>query len=183
MFEAEREIKRVDPARIKQLTKNAPKYVEKPTEILESGDMRIYGQRLNGKLLVLSKSEATKFQCDKPWAAIQIGVEKGDWPKLNKVQQIDLLQVYFWDTEFKREDVKCVTTEDAAEILDFVDKVWDKVEYLMVHCLAGMSRSPGVAAAVARLKYGNDDFYFKNYMPNTMVYRTILNLAHERGMI
>jgi len=179
----EREVRRLDPNRFKQLAENAPKFVDKPPEILEAGDMKIYGQRLNGKLLVLSKSEATRFQCDKPWACISIGVEKGDWPKINKVQQVDLLQLFFYDTEFKREDVKCIGQEDADLILDFMQKNWDNVEYIMVHCLAGMSRSPGVAAAISRIKYGNDDFYFKNYLPNTMVYRTILNLAHERGMI
>ena len=184
--EVEREPVRLSPDKIRQLTKNAPKFVEKPLEVLESGDIRIYGNRVFGKLLVLSKSESIKFICDKPWACISIGVEKGDWPKINKVQQIDILKLAFYDTEFKRDDVPYFTPEHAQEILDFLDKVWDKVDYIMVHCLAGMSRSPAVAAAIARIKYGQDQFYFDNYMPNQLVYRTILNVAkapgYERGI-
>ena len=137
----------------------------------------------NNKLLVLPKSEATTFQCNDPWACISIGAEPGDWPKINKVQQVDILQIAFFDTEFKRDDVIYFNEQHAKDILDFVEKVWDKIDLLMVHCLAGMSRSPGVAAAIAKIKYGNDDFYFKRYLPNTLVYRTILNLAHERGLL
>ena len=179
----EREFKPLE--RLKELIKNAPRLVDrrKELEVYDCDDFEKYIRKINEKLLVLSRSEAGNFVCEKPWACISIGAEPGDWPKINKVQQVDILQIAFYDTEFKREDVIYFTPIQANEILDFVDKVWDKIDLLMVHCQAGLSRSPGVAAAIARIKYGNDDFYFKNYMPNTLVYRTILNVAHERELI
>ena len=39
--------------------------------------------------------------------------------------------------------------EQAAEILDFVEKWWGKVDLLLIHCEERMSRSPAVAAASA----------------------------------
>ena len=135
------------------------------------------------KLLVLPKSKAAKFQCDQPWACISIGSEPGDWPKINKVQQVDIIQLAFEDTEFKRDTGIVFNEQHAKDILDFVDKNWDKIEILMVHCLAGQSRSPAVAAAIAKIKYDDDDVFFNKYTPNMLVYRTILNVAHKRKLI
>jgi predicted protein tyrosine phosphatase len=139
-------------------------------------------ERINGKLLVLSKSNASNFLYGEPWACISIGAESGDWPKINKVQQIDILQLAFYDTESKTES-NCFKEKHAEQILDFIDKVWDEAQLVMIHCLAGISRSPGVAASIAKIKYKNDDFYFNNYIPNTLVYKTILETANKRGLI
>jgi predicted protein tyrosine phosphatase len=178
------ELKRADPSKYAHLLKKAPKFVDAKPETLmdESKSMDIYVERVCGKLLVLSKSEASKFEFAKPWACISIGAENGDWPKINKVQQVDLLQLAFYDTEFKRESEITFNEEHANKVLDFMDRNWNKVELIMVHCLAGRSRSPGVAAAISRIKYGSDDFWFHNYLPNSLVYRTILNVAQKRGI-
>ena len=53
-----------------------------------------------------------------------------------------------------------------------------KVERSIVHCDAGKSRSPGVAAALARVLDGDDASYFGGrYTPNARVYRTLLEVA------
>jgi protein-tyrosine phosphatase len=44
----------------------------------------------------------------------------------------------------------------------------------MVHCLAGVCRSPAVAAAISQIKYNDDSLYFDIYHPNTLVYNTML---------
>ena len=134
-----------------------------------------FGQPQIGKLLVLPKSAAKQFTSDSPWAAISIGFEPGDWPKLNKCQQVGLLQLAFADIEFPRGDYILFSEEHAKQIWDFVEKVWDKCELLLVHCLAGVSRSPAVAAAIAKVQYGDDNAYFHLYCPNSLVYRTLLN--------
>ena len=152
-----------------------------------------YGQPTNGKLLVLPKSAASNFTYDKPWACISIGCEPGDWPKINKCQQVDLLQIAFADLDKpldKEESVDYTDShkshkldpilfspEHAKQIWDFVEKNWDNVDLIMVHCLAGASRSPAVAAAIALKKYGNDNLYFQLYCPNRLVYRTLLTAA------
>jgi len=49
------------------------------------------------------------------------------------------------------------------------------IEVVYINCVAGISRSAGVGAALSKI-YNNDDSYFFNrYLPNMLVYRTILN--------
>ena len=144
-----------------------------------------FGQPINGKLLVLCKSAAKDFVHDKPWACISIGCEPGDWPKINKCQLVDLLQLSFYDldrlpdpwTHGVDNTIVLFNEDHASKIWDFVDSVWDRVEILLIHCLAGVSRSAAVAAAIAKVKYDDDSLYFKQYCPNALVYRTMLNRA------
>jgi len=145
------------------------------------------GQPVNKKLLVLGKSAASEFTYSKPWACISIGTEVGDWPKINKCQLVDLLQVAFYDLDkmpseqflnsHDKSKIVLFSENHAQQIWKFVESVWDKVDSLMVHCLAGACRSPAVAAAIAKIKYGDDQFYFDNYMPNMLVFRTMLACA------
>ena len=54
------------------------------------------------------------------------------------------------------------------------------VRAIFVHCDAGLSRSPAVAAALTRTLLGQDDAYwFKTKTPNMLVYRTLLNVYFE----
>ena len=67
----------------------------------------------------------------------------------------------------------------AAQIWEFVRKHRPEVERLVVHCDAGISRSPGVAAAIAKALTGDDtEFFGRRYRPNMRVYRTLLE-AYE----
>jgi len=50
----------------------------------------------------------------------------------------------------------------------------------MVHCEAGMSRSPAVGAAISKLRWDDDQVFFDKYTPNMRVYRHIMNLGMER---
>ncbi len=45
---------------------------------------------------------------------------------------------------------------------------------IMVHCEAGISRSAGMAAAIAKVLNGSDAFYFKYGVPNRRVYAEML---------
>ena len=147
------------------------------------------GQPVNGKLLVLGRSAAIDFTFDKPWACISIGTEPGDWPKLNQCQLVDLLQVSFFDldripqTYTGTAEIVLFNEDHARQIWEFVDSVWDRVDLLLVHCLAGVSRSPAVAAAIAKVKYSNDSLYFHLYVPNYLVYRTMIeyNMRKDNG--
>jgi len=68
----------------------------------------------------------------------------------------------------------------AKEILDFVN-AHPSAERFIVHCDAGMSRSPAVAAALSKILVGEDDGFFKQYHPNMRVYRTILEEHYAPG--
>lgn len=48
---------------------------------------------------------------------------------------------------------------------------------------SGKSRSPAVAAAITKIKGGDDSHWFRVKTPNALVYRTLLNRAFERNEI
>lgn len=67
------------------------------------------------------------------------------------------------------------------------DAVWDfvlahraDIVRVVLHCDAGMSRSPGVAAALAKVLVGDDTELFARYRPNMRVYRTLLDRYYAR---
>ena len=73
------------------------------------------------------------------------------------------------------------TEEMGHQIIDFVLRHKNKAEHFIVHCDAGMSRSPGVAAVVCKAIYNEDDTsFFKRYTPNMRVYRHIMNAFTSR---
>lgn len=135
-----------------------------------------------GKKMIVVKSltDARHFQCDVPWAAISIVSLVGDNPILNHENRVGLLNMAFEDIEFPRPTTPpelIFDTAKAQQILDFVAEMWPQVECFLVHCHAGMSRSPAVAAAIEHIYHGNgaDNHWFRAKTPNMMVYRNILN--------
>lgn len=71
---------------------------------------------------------------------------------------------------------------------DHARMVWEfvlahrDVERIVVHCDAGVSRSPAVAAALGRVLNGDDAVYFAGrYRPNMRVYRMLLDHAPQEG--
>ena len=73
------------------------------------------------------------------------------------------------------------TDEQAQQVLDFVKDHEDK--HVVCQCEAGISRSAGCAAALARIYDGDDKWIFGShrYFPNMRVYRKILE-AHYGKM-
>lgn len=68
------------------------------------------------------------------------------------------------------------TEVHAHMILDFVKEHKD-VERIVIHCDAGHSRSPAIAAALCRVHGMDDSMWFRAKNPNKRVYRKILD-AH-----
>lgn len=68
--------------------------------------------------------------------------------------------------------------DEACDALDLYD-----IDYDLDDCDAGYSRSPAVAAAIAKAFGVDDEEYFSGgrYCPNRHVYRTTLNEFAERG--
>jgi hypothetical protein len=132
--------------------------------------------------IVRSKFYAPGFVPGIPWAGISITTYKDEWPTLNATQRMGLLQLAFADLEFPKSGYEHMlfNHEEADKILDFVADMYDKVEVFLVHCEAGVSRSPAVAAALTKIYGGDDSFYFDNYCPNMLVYNRLLKRAEER---
>lgn len=84
----------------------------------------------------------------------------------------DIEQDDFWHGKF----LNAMKPWQAKEIVDFVNKVEDKIDFLFVHCEAGVSRSAGVAAAISLVKFGTDKEFFNSgkYSPNMNCYKLTL---------
>ena len=86
-----------------------------------------------------------------------------------------VLKVQFDDRD--KGEPFCITEKDAEKIAEFVKKTADKVDTIIVHCEAGISRSAGVAAAISKYFFNDDTAIFNNrqYCPNMTCYRYVLN--------
>jgi predicted protein tyrosine phosphatase len=72
------------------------------------------------------------------------------------------------------------SANDADRIWKLVLRHREEIALVVLHCDAGLSRSPGVAAALAKILEGDDAVFFKRYRPNMRVYRTMLERYHAR---
>lgn len=89
----------------------------------------------------------------------------------------------FDDVSRPREGYTLISDEQAAEIADAVFKYKDKVDEIIIHCYAGISRSAAIAAAISKYLTGDNTEYFnyRKYTPNPLVYRKVLSALKERG--
>ena len=95
--------------------------------------------------------------------------------------------VAFYDISKKESDMPgCTylqefTPEMAEHMAEFVKSVVNNIKILVCHCVMGVSRSAGVAAAVSKYYFDEDSKYFKQYVPNTLVYTLLLKALHKMG--
>jgi predicted protein tyrosine phosphatase len=99
----------------------------------------------------------------------------------NSANRISVLFLKFHDFNKPIEGYKIFDEEDAKRIIDFVNMNQGSKEdwKLVVHCDAGISRSAGVAAALSKIFNDDDKYFFKHYLPNSLVYNTILKVYDE----
>lgn len=66
--------------------------------------------------------------------------------------------------------------KEANSIKDFVEEIKNdsEISTLIVHCGAGVSRSPAIAAAIHNYLFGNNGTFFEEQIPNKFVYRKLL---------
>jgi predicted protein tyrosine phosphatase len=134
------------------------------------------------RIVVLSCMEAEDFECETPWACISIATTEDSFVSIPRRRRRGILQLAFADMVEPLPGLILFDRDHAHDILDFVTHYWPRIETLMVHCEQGLSRSPAVAAAIARLKQGkNRRFFQAPYVPNGYVYRTLLETAEGRG--
>lgn len=132
------------------------------------------------KIKVFSEKEIKKFLTNEKHVVISIQDPNYDFVKLPKQKsRFDKINLCFYDLDKDTESFpysKFVFNKTQANnILKFVNKCKKKVNLICVNCVAGISRSAGVAAALSMILNDTDDYFFKHYLPNMLVYRTILN--------
>ena len=104
---------------------------------------------------------------------ISISSANGYKPRLVKTDHNRVVAVLylFFDDEVIGNNT--FSNEQAERIVRFVDAWKSKVERLVVHCDAGVSRSAAVCAAMKRyLGFDNQDS--QQYEPNPLVYETLI---------
>lgn len=87
-----------------------------------------------------------------------------------------ILRLYFDDISEPTEGHLTMSEDDAKKIHRFVDAYKDKVNTIIVHCAAGVSRSAGVACALSIYLNGSDrDIWTSGeYHPNSLCYKMML---------
>lgn len=135
---------------------------------------------------VFSRKEISNFfeteVVDKPTIVISISNSDGEKPralKKNLENVVEKLYLFFDDVDTADTYLQEFQKDDAKSILDFVGRNMSSCDNIFVHCCAGISRSAGVAAALSKILNRNDEYYFKRYCPNMLVYRTILDYYYN----
>lgn len=138
-------------------------------------------------IVVLPKRAIPNLDTPLSWAMISIATYEGTWPEYDETNCKKVLRLAFHDIDPKSTTDFCHAKEDqlfnekrANLIIDFVEEVKDDIDMLVVHCEAGLSRSPAIAAAISKVIFGDDAAFFKvPYVPNMYVYRIMLKTAYK----
>lgn len=87
-----------------------------------------------------------------------------------------ILRLYFDDISEPTAKYLTMSEDDARKIHTFIDVYKDKVNTIIVHCAAGISRSAGVACALSVYLNGTDrDIWTSGeYQPNRLCYQLLL---------
>lgn len=117
---------------------------------------------------------------DVPHLVISITTSPLDEARLPATPKcLGILRLAFFDSDLPPEEdgpEGLFSQADARRIWDFVLAHRAQVACMVIHCNAGVSRSPGVAAALARVLRGDDAEFFARYRPNSRVYRILLDV-------
>ena len=92
------------------------------------------------------------------------------------------LRLFFADIDRPCEQNEKVifSQRDAKAIWSFVEGLRASgVGLLLLHCDAGNSRSPAVAAAISKVYDGDDSHWFHRYNPNRYVFRTLFDTWYD----
>jgi predicted protein tyrosine phosphatase len=126
---------------------------------------------------------------DGTWAVISITHRDGQWPEITETEQCKgILRMLFADIDRAWEGDNwsdgsspvLFNKTHADDILDFAERMREaNVDCVIVHCKAGISRSPAVAAALTEIYGGDSKHFFARHQPNMHVYRMLLNTYHE----
>ncbi len=129
------------------------------------------------KLIVASREEIERgILVWEPYAVISISDPGSRKPRIRKpILFRGALFLKFHDAEDQlRPDIVLMKPSHAKRIWRFVREYQDRIGALVVHCEQGASRSPAVAASIARALGDDDSLFFREYVPNRYVYELML---------
>lgn len=133
-----------------------------------------FGRHVIGKILVLPRIDAQRFTYDKPWACISISDSSCDEASIRDGNRVDILKLEFDDIQRIKSGYKRINFDQAKSIIEFTDKLWDEIDLLLIHCNAGISRSPACALVISeRHQPEHAQLFEKLYSPNDFVVRML----------
>lgn len=131
------------------------------------------------KIKVLSRKNAIKYsyRVKEPCAIISVSDMYQEAPKFNRNPNIKEIIYFFFedDEESCRTDPRTIIQHsDAEKIVNFVKRN-QNVNEIIVHCVAGISRSSGIAAAIMEYFEQDENEIFMNdkYFPNMTCYTRV----------
>ena len=132
------------------------------------------------KILVFNEDAIKNYLTEDEHVVISVRSPLSDIVELpNQDSRLRTLFMAFCDLDSPLRNYIIFKEKNAKEILDFVKFYENKVDTILVNCEAGISRSAGIAAALSKIYNCEDSYYFKKYLPNILVYRTILEVYHR----
>ena len=93
--------------------------------------------------------------------------------------RVAVLRQSFFDVSSWNTPWPAMTVQQAEKVAKFVAEHLDKIQLIIVHCEAGISRSSGCAAALSHWLQKQDDFFYKHYLPNSHVRRYVLEACES----
>lgn len=150
--------------------------------IIENGQQKIidcdvYCSRpVLGKIVVLPRRAFQEFFTTKKWACVSVmdtfAFDAGMFPTITEDNRLSLIRLGFDDISRPKPGLTEMNKEQAQSIWEFVDQVWDKIDLLVVHCNAGMCRSPAIAKAISdKYQPKQAELFDQLYHPNKLVYQ------------
>ena len=145
---------------------------------MEAHRKPIQGRRI--AIQVLSRRDVKHLAPGVPHIVISIADAAGIHPALaDDPARRGVLRAAFDDVVPTRRETtgskRAMSPHDARAIREFVEAYLEDVELIVVHCEAGMCRSPAVAAALWRWLEGGRGPFFDTFRPNAHVYRTMVD--------
>lgn len=135
------------------------------------------------KYQVLSRQMVESYDVPEPHIVISISGPNDPKAELPiRENCAGILRTEFHDITRKIDRLVPISDKQAQEIVEFVNRYKDYIGTFVVHCEAGISRSSGVASAIAILMGDDDLEFYEKFYPNRLVVEKILKaggLSHR----
>lgn len=137
------------------------------------------------KIDIISKNilESYLWDSNKSYAIISIKnpEEENDLELSDNI--VGIIKLWFHDVESNVDNLIAMSEDDAEAVVEFCQKVLPHSDILIVQCDAGISRSAGVASAISKYYFNDDNWVFKHYHPNMHCYTLIRQKFYESEKI
>lgn len=141
------------------------------------------------KIEVLNLDQIQKYYPEEPYIAISIRNVNSNLPYLPTTQYTKgILHLMFQDIDptiidkelIKNYNLRPILEYQANHIINFILSYQNEVNLILCQCETGISRSAGVAGAIAKILKEDDQYFFDHYLPNRYVYKLILNIYERK---